>query len=652
MSTTMTQTANDSAAHHGAAGPLDNRTSPHVQLHTLPYDSVTIRGGFWGQHRSVNRSTSLKHGYNMLEKAGNFHNLRLAAGLAQGAYIGRLPFLDSDVYKWLEALAYELANGPDSELQNMADEAITLLAKAQGADGYLNSFYTVAEPGKRWVNLRDGHELYCAGHLFQAAVAHHRMTGSTRLLDIARRFADYIDSVFGPGKRRGVCGHPEVETALIELYRDTGEKRYLTLAKYFLDERGHGVVGAQPGRAIYYQDHVPVREATTVDGHAVRQLYLTAGVADLYMETGEEALLHALLHQWHDMTSHKLFLTGGVGSRVSGEAFGEPYELPNDLCYCETCAQIASIMWNWRMLLITGEGRFADLMERTLFNGFLSGRSLDGKRSRYENPLMRRAGARAYGPHGNERAEWYECACCPPNIMRLLSSLSHYIATNTDDGVQIHHYAPADIGADTAAGRVHLHLQTDYPWQEVVMLSVEQTPAARWTLSLRLPGWCHNSTLRINNKKVPVAVDDKGYLRLDRQWQTGDFVELCLPMQPRLTVAHPRIDPTRGSVAIERGPLVYCFESFDQPAEIDLLDVAIGRDAHLEALWRDDMLGGIMVIKATGCWVDAAAWGDDLYRPVSTRTPVTNRPMHLTAIPYYAWDNRGLGAMRVWVPLV
>ena len=483
-----------------AAGPVDTHASAHVALHTLPFQAVALQDGFWAQQRAVNRRVALRNGYAMLEKAGNFHNLRLAAGVAQGAYSSTAPYLDSDLYKWLEAVAYELGNGPDAELSRMADETIELLAKAQRPDGYLNSYYTVVKPERRWQELRDGHELYCAGHLFQAAVAHHRTTGSTRLLTIARRFADNIDSVFGPGKRRGMCGHPEIETALIELYRDTGEPRYLRLASYFLGEHGQGVLDVTPHNAAIYQEHVAVRAAATVEGHAVRALYLTAGVADLFMETGEQALLDALQRQWHDLTSHKLFVTGGVGSRHNGEAFGEPYELPSDICYCETCAQIASIMWNWRMLLITGEGRYADVMERTLFNGFLSGRSLDGLRTRYENPLLRRGYKPVFGPHGNERQEWYGCACCPPNIMRLLSSLQHYFVTRSDDGVQIQQYASCTVVTNVKGGDVRLQMQTSYPWQGALRLSVERTPAAPWRLAFRIPAWCAKPTLVVNGE--------------------------------------------------------------------------------------------------------------------------------------------------------
>jgi DUF1680 family protein len=344
-----------------SAGPVDTGRSPRAGWKTLEMDAVAIEGGLWAQRQTVNRQSALPHGYRMLEAAGNLENLRIAAGRSDSAYRGPV-FMDSDVYKWLEAAALEVGRAPVDSLSSSINTAIEIVQAAQGEDGYINSYYTVAEPGRRWTDITHGHEFYCAGHLFQAAVAHHRATGDERLLAVARRFADYIDSVFGPGKRTATPGHPEIEMALVELYRETGDRRYLDLAKFFIDQRGRGWLG--PGRyasPAYFQDRVPVREASEVEGHAVRALYLAAGVADLYLETGEQALFDALSRQWRDLVSRKLYITGGVGSRHLGEAFGRPYELPNELAYCETCAAIASVMWSWRMLLATGEARFADL---------------------------------------------------------------------------------------------------------------------------------------------------------------------------------------------------------------------------------------------------------------------------------------------------
>ena len=617
-------------------GPVDSTHSPHAHLHTLPLDSVAIQPGFWASRQQMNRQKSLRHGYNQLIRSGNFNNLRLAAGGGEGRY--RTPvFMDSDVYKWLEAVGYDLAIHPDDDLRALAEEAIDLLEAAQMADGYLNSYWQVVEPARRWVDIDNGHELYCAGHLIQAAVAYHRGTGDTRLLDITRRFVDHIDSVFGPGKRGVAPGHPEIEMALVELYRDTGEQRYLDLAGFFVDERGKDFIGEfahfEPS---YYQDRVPVRETDVVEGHAVRQLYLTTGVADIYMETGEQALMDALLRQWRDFTAHKMHVTGGAGARHRGESFGEAYELPNDYCYCETCAQIAGIMWNWRMLLITGERRYADLIERTLYNGFLSGISLDGNSYFYVNPLLSR---------GNiERPEWYGCACCPPNVMRTLASVGHYVATTRGNDVQIHQYMNAEVDAG-----LKVRMETNFPWDGNVTLTITAVDDQPHTLSLRIPAWCADPALTVNGERQTLNAP-AGYAILDQAWQPGDVVTLSLPMEPTLLAAHPRVDPTRGSVAILRGPLVYCLEEPDQPADVDLMDVAIDTDAPLTATWQPDLLEGVVTIAAHGAPVDVSAWDDALYRDWDTVLETHGAPVTLTAIPYYAWANREMGKMRVWIP--
>ena len=361
------------------AGPVDSAQSAGAVLKTLDARAVTLEGGFLARRQAVNRAAALPHGLRMLEAAGNLDNLRIAARRTTGRFRGRV-FMDSDVYKWLEAAAFEMARMPSAELSASSETLIELVAAAQGDDGYLNSYYTVAEPGRRWTDLAHGHELYCAGHLIQAAVAYRRATGDQRLLTIARRFVDHIHLVFGRGRRETTDGHAEIEMALVELYRETGERRHLDLAAFFLDQRGRGRIG--PNRhdsPAAFQDRVPVREATTVEGHAVRALYLTAGVADLYLETGDATLLETLTQQWQDMTEGKLYVTGGVGARHLAESFGQHHELPNDLAYGETCGAIASIMWSWRMLLATGQPRYADLIERTLYNAVLV-RGLPGRR--------------------------------------------------------------------------------------------------------------------------------------------------------------------------------------------------------------------------------------------------------------------------------
>jgi len=631
-----------------SAGPVDGAKSPAATLTTLDAQAVTIENGLWARRQTVNRDAALPHGYRMLEAAGNLENLRIAAGRSTARYRGPV-FMDSDVYKWLEAAAWEIVRVPSEWLRSTSEATIDLVAAAQGADGYINSYYTVAEPGKRWTDFAHGHELYCAGHLIQAAVAVRRATGDDRLLTIAQRFADYLHSLFGPGRRVATPGHPEIEMALVELYRETGERRHLDLAAFFLEHRGRGWLG--PGRynsSASFQDRVPVRDATMVEGHAVRALYLTTGVTDVYLETGEAALLGALSRQWHDLVSGKLYVTGGVGGRHLSEAFGQPYELPNDLAYCETCGAIASVMWSWRMLLATGESRFGDLIERTLYNAVLSGVSLTGDRYFYVNPLASNGEPEHLSRGGCIRKEWHLVACCPPNVMRQVATFGHYIATRDAAGLQIHQYAPARITADLGSGpTMALRMETAYPWEGRVRVSVEQAPTTPRTLSFRVPGWCTTAAVRVNGK--PVSPGANGYLRIDRAWQGGDVVELDFAMDARLIEAHPWIESTRGCVAIERGPLVYCLEQADHP-EASIADLEIDMHSPLESSWVSGRLEGVTVVRGSGWAVDTAPWKDRLYRPVARGGAAPRRRTALTAVPYYAWANRGPGAMRIWIP--
>ena len=641
-----------------ASGPVDASTSPHRVLTAARLGCVRMGAGFWAERQRTNRNVSLKHGYEMLEKAGNLHNLKIAAGTESGHYAG-MNFLDEDVYKWLEAVAWEMGKAADPELQRMADEVIALVAAAQQPSGYLNSYYQVVEPDHKWTDLDFGHELYCAGHLFQAAVAFERALGDERLLRVGCRLADHIASIFGPGRREGACGHPEIEMALVELYRTTRDQTYLRLAQFFVDQRGRGKMrGLGAYGAEYHQDHVPVREAREVAGHAVRQTYLAAGVADMYMETGEEALLDAARRLWGDMTGTKMYLTGGVGSRYDGEAFGEAYELPPDQCYCETCAAIGSLMWSWRLLLITGDSCYADLIERTLYNGILSSPGLDGKHYFYANPLMLRGGRAvrlSSNPPQREpfagRPEWHAVACCPPNVMRLLSSLEHYLVTVSSGGLQIQQYASLDVETCLAGDQaVALSVETAYPWDARIRISLRQSGARSWSLSLRLPEWCQSFELVLNGLPVEHPVVDKGYIVLERCWARGDAVELRLAMPPFLVEPNPRVDATRGCRAIQRGPLVYCLEGCDQEVPESLLDVRIDASRPLAARWQDHLLGGIMTVEACGYLADHQPWHGTLYRAAGTDAAPTGRPLRLTAIPYYAWGNRGIGSMRVWIP--
>lgn len=616
-------------------GPIRLTDGAHTALR--PATAARITGGFWAARRRTNAEVSIPQGPSKLEEAGNLANLRAAAD-GKGAFTGDFQFQDSDVHKWLEAASWQLADSPEnSQLAAHIDELTALLAAAQDADGYLQTYYQVAHPELRWQELGWGHELYCAGHLIQAAVAHHRATGRRELLDVAKRFAAHIDATFGKEKAiDGVCGHPEIETALVELYRETGERRWLDLAAYFVDRRGYGVLSAGVDRGhdrdmgqAYWQDHTPVREAGTVEGHAVRQLYLLAGATDLVAETGDAELRAALERVWDAMVATKTYVTGGVGSRHEGEAFGDPFELPPDRAYAETCAAISSVQWSWRMALLTGEAKYSDLVERTLFNGFLSGVGLDGDSWLYVNPLqVREEYADRGGDQTARRIPWFRCACCPPNVMRLLSSLPHYVASGDAEGMQLHQYATGVY----AAGEGVVRVETAYPWDGRITVTVEEAPADRdWSLSLRIPSWCTQFKASAPDGSAPTEAGD-GWLRVRRRWSAGDTLTLDVDLAARLTRPDPRVDAVRGCVAVERGPLVHCLEGVDQQPGVRLDDATLPYGSGLAVAQEPELLGGVAVVTADG------------------RRRSDGSGVRLTAVPYYAWANREEGAMRVWIP--
>jgi DUF1680 family protein len=649
-----------SNALNNTTGPVDNSHSAKSSYRVLLNGAVKFAAGFWAERQAVNHKVSLKHGYAMLNKAGNLHNLKMAAGLETGIYRG-MNFSDETVYKWLEALGWELGRAPDEELQAIANEVISLVAAVQQPSGYLNSYYQVVEPERKWSDLDFGHELYCAGHLIQAAVAFKRALNDDRLLEVVRRLMDHIETMFGPGKKEAACGHPEIEMALVELSRLTGEQRYLQLAQFFVDQRGKKKMrGLGANGPEYHQDHVAVREAQGVAGHAVRQVYLATAIADLYMESGEQALLEASQRLWDDMTKGKMYITGGIGSRYDGEAFGESYELPADQCYCETCAAIGSFFWNWRMLLISGESRYADLMERLLYNGILSSPGLDGAGFFYVNPLMLRNGhyvrLSANPPEEHQssgRPEWHSVACCPSNTMRLRASLSNYFATSNTSGIQIHQYSNMEISHLLGEYNcIALKLETKYPWDGRVKIVVDKSSDEPWNLSLRIPGWCQSFSIRVNGEDINSSLQ-KGYMVIERMWKTGDVVDADFTMPAFLIEADPRIDSVRGCVAIQRGPLVYCLEEHDQQPGVNLSDVNIDPSTELTSQWQGDLLGGVMTIEGVGYQIGRSGWQENgLYRPMvlGNDNRASDQKVKLTAIPYYAWGNRGLKSMRVWIP--
>jgi DUF1680 family protein len=628
-----------------SAGPGLPAEAAGWRLGPLGPGRARLVGGFLAERQRVNRQQTLPHGFAQLRRSGTLENLRLAAG-AGGRYRAAadtsgatFPFLDSDVYKWLEAVGWELGRAPDPALGAAADEAIGLVAAAQRPDGYLNSYVQVVTGGRPHNDLAWGHEFYCVGHLIQAAVAWHRALGDDRLLEVAVRAADRIDKEFGPTGREGVDGHPGIEMALVELARVTGDGRYLALAARMLDLRGKGLLGEGRFGAAYWQDHLPVREAATVAGHAVRQLYLDCGAVEVAVELGDEGLLAAVERRWRDLVQTRMYLTGGMGSRHRDESFGDPYELPPDRAYAETCAAIATVMLGWRLLLATGEAGYADAVERSLYNGVLPGVSLTGTRFFYVNPLQRRTD-RAWAPPGHgERAPWYPCACCPPNLMRTLSALEQYLATGDGTGVQLHQYATADLRARVPGGEARLAVRTGYPWQGRVEVEVVEAPGRPWTLSLRVPGWCRSATLTGPGSEPPRAAA-AGYAELSRPWRAGEVAVLDLELPVRVTEPDPRVDAVRGCVAVERGPLVYCLESADLPPGVALEELRWDPRRDPVAVPRPDLgeevVGvAVPVARAPDGSAPAGARGDGL---------------SAGAVPYFAWANRGAEAMRVWIP--
>ncbi|MBN2023264.1 MAG: glycoside hydrolase family 127 protein [Pirellulales bacterium] len=586
----------------------------HRALAAVPFTAVAVQDAFWAPKLRTNREVSLPHNFEWCEKTGRIANFAKAGKLVEGKFEG-IYFNDSDVYKVIEGASYSLADHPDPALEKMVDDVIAKIAAAQQPDGYLNTYYTLVEPGKQWTNCRQRHELYCAGHLIEAAVAHHRATGKRTLLDVALKLAAHIDGVFGPGKKIDVPGHEEIELALVKLYELTGEERWLRLANFFLDLRGD-----RSRREIYgeyMQDHMPIRQQSEIVGHAVRAMYLYSGVADVASYTGDAGYVAAMDRLWKDVALRKMYLTGGIGARHEGEAFGDAYELPNASAYAETCAAVGMILWNHRLNLLHGDAKYVDVLERTLYNGFLSGVAADGKTFFYVNPLA------SAGNH--HRQPFFDCACCPPNVIRTLPSLSGYVYACSGDRLRVNLYVASRATVTVAGQPVAITQKTDYPWDGKVTLRVDPAQAAEFEIGLRIPEWCGRSTFRVvKGEPVAETTHEKGYLLVRRTWKPGDVVELDMPMEIRRTEAHPCVAANAGRVALERGPIVYCFEGVDNDGQVE--NIILPRDLKFVAQRRDDLLGGVVVLK-----------GAD----VPGRT--------IAAVPYYAWDNREPGPMAVWV---
>lgn len=625
---------------------------------------IAIRDAFWSPKQEMVTDVAIPYQEKVLDdevpgvaKSHAFANFRIAAGLEKGEFYGAV-FQDSDVAKWLEGVAYSLTLKPDPELEKRADGVIGVIEKAQRPDGYLNTYFTVKDPGHRWKNLLECHELYCAGHMMEAAVAYCQATGKDRLLKVMERMADHIGKRFGPGRQPGIPGHEEVEIGLMRMYHLTGNEKYRDLAQYFIDERGKNpgffkeekekrdweLWGMDPDDTRYNQSFAPVREQKTAEGHCVRAVYLYTAMADLAGTTGDKALLRACEALWTNITEKRMYLTGGIGSTAEGEAFTADYDLPNDTAYAETCAAIGLVFFAKKMLDVHPSNRYADVMERALFNGVLSGVQLDGKRFFYVNPLEVNPGVSGKLPGYRhvlpQREGWYACACCPPNLVRLLASLGKYAWSESEDAIYSHLY----IGGKAKLNRAEITVESRFPWEGRVAYTVNPgKDRGHFTLAVRIPSYARGAAVTLNGRAIAAErLEEDGYLCLNREWKTGDRLEISFGMPVRRIRANSAVRDDVGCVALMKGPVVYCFEGVDNGGRLQELRIP----KHAEIAVRTcetPPLAGMQVLEFTGARVRS---GPELY---SEEEPeITSAPMR--AIPYFAWANRGINQMRVWMP--
>ncbi|HUW61475.1 MAG TPA: beta-L-arabinofuranosidase domain-containing protein [Candidatus Bathyarchaeia archaeon] len=613
-------------------------------LTAVPFTDVTVEDTFWAPRLEAARQNTLPANFKWCEDTGRIGNFQKASGAIEGKFEG-IYFNDSDVYKVIEGASYMLHASPDPKLDAYLDDLIAKIAAAQQPDGYLNTYFTLVEPDKRWADLPVKHELYCAGHMFEAAVAHYRATGKRTFLDVACRFADYIDSVFGPGKKYGVPGHEEIELALVKLYQATGERRYLDLAKFFIDERGRTDHRASYGD--YCQDHLPVRNQREIAGHAVRAMYLYSGVADVARLTGDQPLVDTMDRIWDDVVLRKMYITGGIGPSAKNEGFTVAYDLPNDSAYAETCASIGMALWNHRLNLLHADAKYADIVEQVAYNGLLSGLALDGEHYFYVNPLASR------GAHN--RQPWFGCACCPTNLVRWVPSLPGYVYARDKSGLYVNLYVAGSGKVSMPRGEVTISQQTNYPWDGAIRLTFMLPKPATFTLNLRIPGWCENYTVAVDAHSLATEVGTEtltppvrnGYARIERRWAPGDTITLNLAMPVRRVYANPHVAADVGRVALQRGPIVYCLEGMDNAGRVR--SMALPPDEPVTAEYRPDLLGGVTVLTGRALarlpenWNGAAP--ARLYK-----TGVAFEEVDFTAVPYCVWDNRDPGPMVVWLP--
>ena len=653
------------------AGETPPSNEPTARIGDVPLKQITIEDKFWSPRLEVNRTKTLDHVYQELEATGCIRNFDIAAKKATGQFGGPW-WADSDVYKWIEGASYVLGSHPDPALERKVDDLISRIAAAQEPDGYLNTHVQIEEPDLRFKDLAFFHEDFSSGHLFEAAVAHYEATGKRTLLDVATRLADCFDRTFGPGKRDGLSGHEGIELAWVRLYRATGDERYLGLAEFYLNERGQKPSifereynSLPAGRTVlwrqgqpmklralqehlylvhppafdtsYAQDNLPVREQSVAVGHAVRAMFLYSGMADVAYETGDQGLIAALNRVHDSVTLKRMYVTGGIGPSARNEGFTDDYDLPNENAYQETCASAGMVLWNYRMFKLTGDGRYIDLLERSLYNAVLAGVSLEGNTFCYATPL-------ACDPKFKRRP-WFDVPCCPTTAARFFPSIGRYAYSQSADGVWVNLYIGGQASATPGSTpKVTVEQTTSYPWDGHIKLRVSAEKPEEFTLHLRVPGWATASTIALNGKRISPPVS-KGYAHIHRKWTTSDLVELSIPLEVEKLEANPNVLQARGKIALRRGPLIYCLEQADHKADLDR--IALPVTTKLTAQFEPGLLGGVTVITGQGRLQDSS-WGDQLYRPVRA---AHGQPVAIKAIPYCVWGNRGPERMKVWIDM-
>jgi DUF1680 family protein len=632
------------------AGVLDLRRSPYAKLHNVPVHAVTIVEGFWSRRRTTNVNSSMPSMYDELIAHGRMTNFERLIGKSKEPQKGKY-YSDSDMYKWAEAVGWALQSGEVPELRRRAEAAIAEVVAIQEPSGYLNTYYQDDRKSQRMVPVpvqTDGHEMYCLGHMLQAAIGWYRSTGDRTLLDAGILMVDkFVLPNYGPGAKQTpiVSGHPEIEMALIELYRTTGDKRHLELAGYIL--QGDPRVPLPKDRMVYMFCGIPFTSRTKLEGHAVRAMYACCGATDYFLETGDPAYWRTLETLWNDLSAHQMYITGGVGARSQGEAFGEPYELPNARAYGESCAAIGNMMWNWRMLAASGQAKYVDVIERALYNGINSGMSLDGRLYCYRNPL-------AFDPATGDhiRNPWYDTTCCPPNIERTLASLPGYFFSTSKDGVYVHLYDNAELNWHFEDGTpIRITQQTRFPWAGDIRLTVTPAREQEFTTYIRIPSWSRQTTVKLNGEPIGNATPGE-YLAIRRRWPArASVVEISFDMRAQQVHANPAVADDRNHVAIQRGPLIYCMEGLDQKQGTDSKSFPLyqAQSGHTtEPVWKGEKLDGIMALEHQGSMLPPDS-ANGLY--AADALPASPQPAKLQLIPYYAWANRDPSPMQVWIPL-